>query len=389
MRVDDDFKTRLDRLLGMRSGRAQVTAFAEAVRGAEAAGETSHTRAARWGLLYAAVGSDVGDEFVLPTFARLLADFDADPAGCAADDCTPALMLAAYTEVLRYATRFPSIPRDRVAALLDDFEARAGGWGGGPDAALEVRLHARADLGDLEAVPGLLRELLAARAGREPARTRRDEALAAIYTVNGARAAAAMGPALDGEADVPDDLRSTFLAWALRPLVWCGQEARADGYYRRALAAPGDWLFGEILVLEYAARRRDEEALRNRLPRLMAAAPHMGPDFRMQAAAAAGLACEVLAELGDAPRRLPLPGDAGGGSLRRPSEAAPRLAETAAGFAAALDDRNGNDHVSRQFVGNRDFVLNRGSGLDRVPADRRARLDRLWEEEGPPTGGPP
>ena len=392
MTQPDAFRRELWDLETMDSGAAKVAGLADLVRRTETAGDPSDLRSARWALLVAAVGTELGDDRVLPTFAALLADFDADPEAAAAHDSPPDRLLTAYAEVLRYTTRYPSIPRSRIEALLDDFARRAEALGGDAADMYETRLHARGTLGDLEAVPVLC---VAMRRAREEAGLPRSwdaEALAGIYTAQPDRALAAMRPVIAGAAPGAWLWRSSFLEWSLRPLIWAGEEEEADRNFAEADARSGTWLFGDILLAEYAARRlartpdRMNEGETNRLlarlRRLLRAAPQMGPSFRGQAYQACGFACEALAAAGrDSPRVLPLPGDDGERSpRRRPSAAFPAMLAVADELDEAFAARNGNEFLAVESDGNRAFVFGPGSGIDRVRPERRARLRALWEE---------
>ncbi len=184
MREPDAFHAELFELEVMPSGAAKVAALADLARRTEAAnsgaaGDAGRLRRARWALLIAAAGTELGDDRVLPTFAALLADFDADPDAAADDGSPPDRLLTAYAEVLRYTTRYPSIPRARVESLLDDFARRVEALGGDEADMYETRLHARGTLGDLEAVPALCVAMKKARGGpgwTDPGTARRSPA---------------------------------------------------------------------------------------------------------------------------------------------------------------------------------------------------------------------
>ena len=397
---DDAFAETMATLYTMPTGAAQVDGFAEAVRRADAAGDRDRAHEARWGLLEAAVGAGlVGDDHVLPTFAWLLADFDArsDAAG---PDRTAQIedLLGAYVVVLRYATRYPQIPRARVESLLADFAARSAACGGHPADVLETRLHAEADLGNLRAVPGLCGELVEARRRAGLPRAWGDEALAAVYTGQTDRALAAMRPVLQDPDLCPPD-RANFRTWALRPLVWAGATGEATGYYVAVRDDRSVGPFGRILVLEYAARLRDLPAVAKLTRAALPGAERMSPDMRSQVYQAAGLGLAVLAAADDRPLRLPLPAelfpaeaaDAPGGARVRPSAAAGPLLAGADRIAAAFDARNGNGITSQHLTGNRRFVLGDGTpeapgdplpGVDRVPDDLRDELARVWGAAG-------
>ncbi len=187
--------------------------------------------------------------------------------------------------------------------------------------------------------------------------------------------------------------RSSFLEWSLRPLIWAGAEEEADRNFAEADARRGTWLFGDILLAEYAARRlarspermgaEDVDRLRSRIRRLLKAAPDMGPSFRGQAYQACGFACEALAGGGhNDPFPLHRPGEESSQSPppRRPADAvAPLLAE-ADRLDEAFAARNGNEYLAVETAGNRAFVFGPGSGVNRVPDVRRERLRQLWEE---------
>ena len=394
--MTDDFDAELNRLRTLPDGPAKSDGLAGLVRRADADGRADRRRAARWELLGAGLGSELGHDHVLPTFASLLADHDADPDAAAADGSTPDRLSDAYVRVLRLTTEYPSIPKARIEALLEDFAARSRAWGGDAADALEARLHARGTLGDLEAVPALCRAMTAARQRAGLPRSFDAEALAGIYTAQPERALAAMLPALnDAGGNFRAGIwRTTFLSWVLRPLGWLDRDEEADVYFAEADRRGSGWLFGDILLLEYACRRvvrgagarteADAGRLAPRLTRLLREAPGLGPSFRSQAYQVCGLACEVLAELGDRPRRLPLPGDPAGADgdapIRPPSVAAAALTAAAEALDAAFAARNGNDYLARERAGNRAFVFGPGSGIDRVPADRRARLAAIWAE---------
>ena len=380
MTSEGDLRADLLAALAAPPGRDRVEAAAGVVRRAELAGHDAFAHAARWELLVAALSTDLGDDFVLPTFARFVAEHDADPAASVA---APHEVVAAQVVVLRYVTRYPAIPRARVEELLADLARRSAADGHGRVEAAEAELHARADLGDLEEVPRLLRAVADARDGLAPALTRRDRAVAGIYTGHAGHALAAMRPVTGGTDPDDSGLKSTFLAWSLRPLVWAGFEEEAAAVFPRVLASSRTWFFGKIMALEYAARVADAAAVGPLLREVLTAAGHLGPDFRMQAWHTGGLACERLAGAGDRPRSLVLPGEEGATRVR-PSEAAPVLLAAGAAIAADLDARNGNDHVSRHLAGNRDFAFGPGTGVDRVPAERRAVLRSLWAEQCPP-----
>ena len=380
----NEFFRELATLSALPRGPAKVAQLSDLARRTESAGRPSDLRAARWELLIAAVQTELGDDAVLPTFAALLADFDADPAA-ASDYSRPDRLLTAYAEVLRYTTRYPSIPKATIESLLDDFARRVAEWGGDAADAYETRLHARGTLGDLEAVPALCVAMTRAReaAGLPPARDA--EALAGIYTAQPLRSLAAMRPAIAGTDPDAWRWRSTFLDWSLRPLVWAGEEEEADRNFAEAARRSSTWLFGDILLLEYSARRwvRDgwaetAEPLA-RVGRLLDAAPDLGPSFRGQAQQACGLALEAFAAVHDDERRaFAVPGT--GGDVMRPSEAATVLLSEAEARDREFAARNGNDYLGTEFAGNRQFVFGPGSGIDRVPADRRDRLRVLWEE---------
>ncbi|NNJ25297.1 hypothetical protein [Alienimonas chondri] len=391
MSESDAFHRELFELEVMPSGPAKVAALADLARRTEATGDPGRLRRVRWALLIAAAGTELGDDRVLPTFAALLADFDADPDAAAADGSPPDRVLTAYAEVLRYTTRYPSIPRERVESLLDDFARRVDALGGDEADMYETRLHARGTLGDLEAVPAMCVAMIRARERAGLPRSWDAEALAGIYTAQPERSLAAMRPVIANQIPGAWMWRSSFLEWSLRPLIWAGEEEEADRNFAEADARSGSWLFGDILLAEYASRRlarqpermgeEDVERLRTRVRRLLKAAPQMGPSFRGQAYQACGFACEALAAQHDEPLRLLLPGedDSTSPPLRSPSDVvAPLLAE-----ADLLDEafaaRNGNEYLAVETAGNRAFVFGPGSGIDRVPAPRRERLRALWE----------
>ncbi|WP_145361117.1 hypothetical protein [Alienimonas californiensis] len=389
----DPFFSELFELEVMPPGAAKVAALADLARRTEAAGNPGRLRRARWALLIAAAGTELGDDRVLPTFAALLADFDADPDAAAANGSPPDRLLTAYAEVLRYTTRYPSIPRERVEALLDDFARRVEALGGDEADMYETRLHARGTLGDLEAVPALCVAMKRARAAADLPPSWDGEALAGIYTAQPERALAAMRPVIANRVPGAWMWRSSFLEWSLRPLIWAGAEEEADRNFAEADARSGSWLFGDILLTEYASRRlartpermtdEDVRRLRTRVRRLLRTAPGMGPSFRGQAYQACGFACEALAAADrDAPAPLLLPGEelSENPSPRRPSEVvAPLLAE-ADRLDEAFAARNGNAYLAVETAGNRAFVFGPGSGVDRVPTPRRDRLRDLWEE---------
>ena len=400
-----DYEYELDGLLYEADGPAKIAGMADLVRRLDAAGQPGDARACRWELLTAAEKSELCDDHVLPTFAALLADHDADPDAADAAGSDTTRLLEAYRSVLRYVTRYPTIPRDRIEGLLTDFAERVAAWGGDEAAACEAELHCRGTLGDLDAVPGLCKRMAAARERAGRPRGWDAEVLAGIYTAQPDLALAAMAPMLDGSAGWLASLyRPTFLDWSLRPLGWLSRDDEAEAHFAEIEAGAdggggGENLFADILRLEYAARRLvrlgrgTPDDLLPRLTRLLDAAAGLGPSFRSQAWQVCGFACEALADRDDRPRPLRLPGDdpdaPAGDRVRPPSAAVPALAAATADLTAAFNARNGNDYLSEEVdAGNRQFVFGPGTGVDRVPAARRARLRALWDEPSPTgTGG--
>ncbi|MEM9703581.1 MAG: hypothetical protein AAF907_14175, partial [Planctomycetota bacterium] len=106
------------------------------------------------------------------------------------------------------------------------------------------------------------------------------------------------------------------------------------------------------------------------------------PSFRGQAYQACGFACEALAGAGlDAPAPLRLPEDDEDATpKRRPSEAAAPLLAEADRLDEAFAERNGNQYLAVETAGNREFVFGPGSGINRVPPQRRERLTQLWRD---------
>ena len=415
---------------------ARPAEFAAAARRADAGNRPDLASQARWGLLGAAmVSGPTGDGFVLPTFARLLADHDRatgagrETAGPLVDpdgdgpaegwELNPGLLLAAYADVLRYATGDPGVPRERIAELLADFSRRTAAAGGDPVLDAETRMHVALDLGDLEEAPPLFERACAARAaGASLSRaggTRRPSPLAEARLASAVgwpgRALAVMLPVLDGrgvggrgviEAGTNGwggdaAYKAAFRTRVLRPLVRVGREDEAITHYGPVRRGAGLTDDERVAVLEFAARRRDLPAVARGVAFLLPRSARMGPESRLWTLHACGLACGVLDEAGDRPRRFDLPADlpdrpepdADGAFL--PSDLAAPLTAAAEVVAARFDARDGRDRCARGLAADRAFIEDpreTGEPIDRLPSARRAALRELWNACAAPGGGP-
>ena len=378
----------------------RIAAYATLVRRADAEGVRGRRRGARVGLVIETLDAGLlGRQAVaLPAFAWLLADFDRDPdeaerAGIDADD-----LLGWYESIIRIAGSDPAVPRAKLEALVADHGRRAGRWGGDASGAAGSAFRAAEKLGDLEALPALFRQEHDALREEGQIYPHGTAGLVGLFTGNAELALAALRPVVDGtgpHAWLWEGNRPNFRIWMLRPLVWAGLHQEADRRYRAVIAGGFRGVDESGFVLEYAARVRDLETLRRWLPGVLRACDSVVGDGALELVHAA-LACEALAESGDAPLALSLPDDledAPAPDARgrvAPGAAAGPLWAAAASFAARLDARNGNDTAGRGLLGDRAFVFGPDDDLPRVPADRRARLRALWEEHGvvPPGARP-
>lgn len=396
----DGFEAALDAAIGLPAAADRIDALTDLIRHADAHGDRDQRRASRATLVTESLDAGLlgRQAIALPAFAWLLADHDRDPDAAEAGYVTPRELLGWYESIVRIAGSDPAIPRRKIEALVADHDRRTRAWGGHESGAAGSAFRAAEKLGDLEALPALFgRELRALRSeGQDyPYGT---AGLVGLFTGQADLALAALRPIVDGTAPLAwlwAANRANFRIWMLRPLVWAGLHAEADRRYRRVIAAGFQGVDESGFVLEYAARVRDERTLRRWLPGVLRACGSVTGDGALELVHAA-LACEALAELGDAPLALPLPTDlpnappADADGRTRPSAAAGPLWAAAAAFAARLDARNGNDTFTRGLIGDRAFVFGPEEDVRRLPADRRARLRAVWEEHGtPPPGSRP
>ena len=312
-------------------GLAKTTGWDRAVRSADARGTRDHRRRARVHLLSAAWGAGLTRaDRVLPAFAWLLADHDADPDGVAAGD-----LVRMYPAVLWAAAEEPAVGRDRLRALLDDFGERAAACGTGGDGIEPLRESLAGWLGPVDRFPAVRRPLdrLSAAADRAVPRWAGPLwwACGLAEVVPCPERWSVPGPRTGGTHEKPADLTDRL---------------------RRAARQSGAWG-----VRERAAR----ESLPRLVGRAVRLGPHASAEDRQELYSAAALACGRLADLGDrrAVVRLPtgLPGASAGPT--RPTGAAAALAAAAAGLAAAFDRRNGNGRASARLRRDRAFVAGR------------------------------
>ena len=349
------------------NGPAKVAAFADAARRADAlaAGGTGDDGLAfgvRLALLTTAMGAWRYD-VALPTFSRLLADHDADPDRYPADP-----LLTTYPAVLEGATTFPEIPRERLDALVADYERRAAAAGVSDSEVAAGLMHVSQAVGELHRTRALFRRASEPWGGHFAgcAYCRTRQRLYYAFSLDDAA----------GVVDAADRLLGGELhcgvyqffgrlePLTLRSLVRAGRDERAAAHHAaglRVLDREPHRLFEAGLHLEYLARRvrRDREdagALRKLLRRSLPQLVDRTPDERMQFLRAAARATAVLSGTNRTlTLRLP-PGDALFPAGRRSAggDDAPgryELAELAAAMDAeaealsiAFDRRNGNDH---------------------------------------------
>ncbi|NUR25635.1 MAG: hypothetical protein HOV83_07255, partial [Catenulispora sp.] len=128
-------------------GPAQIALAEGALRQAEALGDADVEFAARMAATNAFHrGGEPAKAFV--TFARCLADYDADPSRRSAED--EHLLLWYFKYVISSMARFPEVPLERTQAVLDDMERRYRSGGHSLHAVYAYRHTIASHVGDVE-----------------------------------------------------------------------------------------------------------------------------------------------------------------------------------------------------------------------------------------------
>jgi hypothetical protein len=303
----DDVYEMISQGWGTPDGRGRIAIAEEAIRHAEALGNPDAEFAARMlGTTAYHQGGEPAKAFV--TFARCLAQYDADPGARDHDD--EHLLLWHFKFITGALPRFPEIPLQRTYEVLDDMERRYRAGGHSLHAVYAYRQRVARHLGDEALADHYYRLWDTAPRDSNSDCVGCDPTSKVYFLTSRGRfedAVALAEPVLAGRmtcAEQPQEILTSLL----EPYLRTGQLDRARDAHRRsyrALASSLSWL--------------------DRAPT---------PIAEMEFAAAAAA---VLSRLDDIECRTP-------GGPRMTRELGEELAKRARAIGARFDARNGNSH---------------------------------------------
>ncbi|MEV4415517.1 hypothetical protein [Catellatospora sp. NPDC049609] len=279
------------------------------------------------------------------TFARCLADYDADPGRRSHDD--ERLLLWQFKHVVSAMARFPELPLDRTMAVLDDMQRRYQAGGHSLQAVYAYRHDVAAHVGDTVLADHWYRMWDAAPRDRHSDCAGCDPSSKAYHLAWRGRddeAIAVAEPALSGRLTCSEQPHGILTALLL-PYLRTGRLDEARDAHRRAYRALCDNKaeLGRVARhVEFCGLTGNEvrglELIERHLPWLDDAPT---PKTEMEFAAAAALVLRRLAEAGQGD----LPVRRSGGPVGV-AELGPVLRERAEAIARRFDARNGNTFQS-------------------------------------------
>ncbi|WP_027342826.1 hypothetical protein [Hamadaea tsunoensis] len=329
-------------------GPAQIALAEGALRQAEALGDPDVAFAARMAATNAFHrGGEPAKAFV--TFARCLADYDADPSGRTAED--ERLLLWYFKYVISSMARFPEVPLERTHAVLDDMERRYRSGGHSLHAVYAYRHTIASHVGDVELADHWYRQWDSAPrdensdcAGCDPT----SKAYHLVWRERYEDAIALAEPALAGRLSCAEQPHSILTALMI-PYLRSGRLDQARDAHRRAYRAfqnnPAD--LGSVAEhVEFCGLSGNEMRGLELIERHLAWLDRPPtPKSEMEFASAAALVLRRLVAAGRADlavRTRQGPATVG--------ELADRLAARATAIAARFDERNGNAYQSERIA---------------------------------------
>lgn len=283
------------------------------------------------------------------TFARCLADYDADPGRRSQND--EHLLLWQFKHMVSSMTLFPQLPLERTMAVLDDMQRRYQSGGHSMQAVYAYRHDVAAHLGDEEQADHWYRlwdtaprDALSDCAGCDPS----SKAHHLAWRGRDEDAIALAQEALSGRltcSEQPHGILTTLLF----PYLRTGRLDEARDAHRRAYRALDDNKaeLGRVARhIEFCGATGNEarglELIERHLPWLEQAPT---PKTEMEFAAAAALVLRRLTEAGQGD--LPVRRAAGEISV---AELGRQLAERAVALSLRFDERNANTHQSGRIA---------------------------------------
>ncbi|MEU7819192.1 hypothetical protein [Catellatospora sp. NPDC049133] len=329
-------------------GPARVVVVEQALAKAEALGDADLLYAAHAAATsgYQASGEPMK---AMMTFARCLADYDADPGRRSQHD--EHLLLWHFKHMVSSMTLFPQLPLERTMAVLDDMQRRYSSGGHSMQAVYAYRHDVAAHLGDEEQADHWYRlwdtaprDALSDCAGCDPS----SKAHHLAWRGRDEDAIALAQEALSGRltcSEQPHGILTTLLF----PYLRTGRLDEARDAHRRAYRALDDNKaeLGRVARhVEFCGATGNEarglELIERHLPWLEQAPT---PKTEMEFAAAAALVLRRLAEAGQGD--LPVRRAAGEISV---AELGRQLADRAVALSRRFDERNGNTYQSTRIA---------------------------------------
>jgi tetratricopeptide (TPR) repeat protein len=348
MTTDDDVREMIRQTWSAPDGPGQIALAEETLRHAEAAGDPDVAFDARMAATNAFHrGGEPAKAFV--TFARCLAEYDADPGRRSAQD--EHLLLWYFKYVISSMAKFPEMPLARTDAVLDDMERRYRQGGHSLHAVYAYRHVIATHVGDTEQADHWYRLWDTAPrdensdcAGCDPTA----KVYHLLWRERHADAIAVAEPALAGRLTCSEQPQSILTALMI-PYLWTGQLEQARDAHRRAYRAfqanPAD--LGSVADhVEFCGLTGNEmrglELIERHLAWLERAPT---PKAEMEFASAAG---QVLCRLTAAGKGdLTVRAKPGPTTVKALAE---ELADRAVAIARRFDERNGNTYQSERVT---------------------------------------
>ncbi|MBB5871036.1 tetratricopeptide (TPR) repeat protein [Allocatelliglobosispora scoriae] len=344
MTTSDDVREMISKGWGTPDGRGRIAIAEESVRHAEALGDSDLAFAARM-LATTAYhqGGEPAKAFV--TFARCLAQYDADPGS--REEADESLLLWHFKFVTGALPRFPELPLQRTYAVLDDMERRYRQGGHSLHAVYAYRQRVARHLGDVALADHFYRLWDTAPRDGNSDCVGCDPTSKVYYLTWRERYADAVAlaePVLTGRltcAEQPQEILTSLLV----PYLRTGQLDKARDAHRRAyraLAANPANLGSVAVHIDFCALTGNEvrglELIERHLTWLERA-PSPLAEMSFAASAAAVLRRLAASGQGDLAVRR-------GGDSTTAAALGEELANRAIALAVRFDERNGNTYQS-------------------------------------------
>ncbi|MEZ6062721.1 MAG: hypothetical protein R3C19_20445 [Planctomycetaceae bacterium] len=346
-------------------GPARTAVLEQAVQLADTLGDRDAQYDTRM-LLVAAASFGGAGERALVAFTWCLNEFDSSP-----ERRDEHQLLWAFKWILGSLPDFVTVPRSRIEAVQNDFEARLKQFGHGLAPLYKLKCRNAIDLGDVDDVRRWHSEWRTAPGDSLqdcPACQTSAEGRTLLFLGRMEDGLRALEPILSGRQRCHSVPGATY-ATILRPLTLLGRDDEAKRYHRlgyRAVSRNPDFLSSVAAHLVYAVRLKDtDQASRMFQKHLPVAMDVREDDMRREFLVASWIFLEHLAAVSRRRRKLVLPQGlecVRDDSLYEPAELATWFQTQAAGITRQFDERNGNDFYTRKMHRLSEFAL--GKAVD-------------------------